>query len=80
MYAGHEGGAYAKNSYGNIYTAVGVFVLGKMFREAWGTQASKKQAEFNDFLERERMCISMELVTAVLGDHGQRPREDYGNL
>ena len=25
------------------------------------------------------MCISMELVTAVLGDHGQRPREDYGS-
>ncbi|CAK9174419.1 unnamed protein product [Ilex paraguariensis] len=77
MYAGQEGGAYAKNSYGNIYTAVGVFVLGRMFHEAWGTKASKKQAEFNDFLERTRMCISMELVTAVLGDHGQRPREDY---
>ncbi|EEF36032.1 hypothetical protein RCOM_1399970 [Ricinus communis] len=43
MYAGHKGGAYAKNSFGNI----------------------------------NRMCISMELVTAVLGDHGQRPREDY---
>lgn len=28
--------------------------------------------------QRNRMCISMELVTAVLGDHGQRPREDYG--
>ncbi|EYU18877.1 hypothetical protein MIMGU_mgv1a0008291mg, partial [Erythranthe guttata] len=77
MYAGHEGGAYAKNSYGNIYTAVGVFVLGRMFREAWGSQSSKKQAEFNKFLESNRMCISMELVTAVLGDHGQRPREDY---
>ncbi|XP_042038661.1 tRNA ligase 1-like isoform X2 [Salvia splendens] len=77
MYAGHEGGAYAKNSYGNIYTAVGVFVLGRMFREAWGSQASKKQAEFNEFLERNRMCVSMELVTAVLGDHGQRPHEDY---
>ncbi|XP_042002958.1 tRNA ligase 1-like isoform X1 [Salvia splendens] len=77
MYAGHEGGAYAKNSYGNIYTAVGVFVLGRMFREAWGPQASKKQAEFNEFLERNRMCVSMELVTAVLGDHGQRPHEDY---
>ncbi|CAA0811963.1 RNAligase [Striga hermonthica] len=77
MYAGHEGGAYAKNSYGNIYSAVGVFVLGRMFREAWGSQALRKQAEFNDFLERNRMCISMELVTAVLGDHGQRPREDY---
>ncbi|XP_019448701.1 PREDICTED: uncharacterized protein LOC109351630 isoform X6 [Lupinus angustifolius] len=77
MYSGHEGGAYAKNSFGNIYTAVGVFVLGRMFREAWGIEASKKQAEFNDFLEKNHMCISMELVTAVLGDHGQRPREDY---
>ncbi|KAJ9178168.1 hypothetical protein P3X46_010077 [Hevea brasiliensis] len=77
MYAGHKGGAYAKNSFGNIYTAVGVFVLGRMFHEAWGTAAAKKQAEFNEFLERNRMCISMELVTAVLGDHGQRPREDY---
>ncbi|XP_040991726.1 tRNA ligase 1 [Juglans microcarpa x Juglans regia] len=77
MYSGHEGGAYAKNSFGNIYTAVGVFVLGRMLREAWGTQAAKKQAEFNDFLERNHMCVSMELVTAVLGDHGQRPQEDY---
>lgn len=33
------------------YTAVGVFVLGRMFRGAWGTQASKKQEEFNEFLE-----------------------------
>ncbi|CAI9105205.1 OLC1v1004078C1 [Oldenlandia corymbosa var. corymbosa] len=77
MYAGHEGGAYAKNSFGNIYTAVGVFVLGRTFREAWGAEATKKQAEFNEYLERNRMCISMELVTAVLGDHGQRPKEDY---
>lgn len=77
MYAGHEGGAYAKNSYGNIFTAVGVFVLGRMLCESWGAQASKKQAEFNDFLERNRICVSMELVTAVLGDHGQRPRTDY---
>ncbi|XP_021279308.1 tRNA ligase 1 isoform X2 [Herrania umbratica] len=77
MYAGNEGGAYAKNSFGNIYTAVGVFVLGRMFREAWGSKAGEKQAQFNDFIEHNHMCISMELVTAVLGDHGQRPREDY---
>lgn len=77
MYAGHLGGAYAKNSFGNIYTAVGVFVLARMFQEAWGTAAAKKQAEFNDFLENKRMCVSMELVTAVLGDHGQRPIDDY---
>ncbi|GAU14656.1 hypothetical protein TSUD_97200, partial [Trifolium subterraneum] len=77
MYAGHEGGAYAKNSFRNIYTAVGVFVLWRTLREAWGTEALKKQAEFNNFLERNHMCVSMELVTAVLGDHGQRPHEDY---
>ncbi|KAJ8551843.1 hypothetical protein K7X08_028286 [Anisodus acutangulus] len=72
MYAGHPGGAYAKNSFGNI-----VINSSTTFREAWGTQANKKQAEFNEFLERIRMCISMELVTAVFGDHRQRPRDDY---
>ncbi|TVU41334.1 hypothetical protein EJB05_14841, partial [Eragrostis curvula] len=77
MYAGHLGGAYAKNSFGNVYTAVGVFVLGRLFREAWGKEAPKMQAEFNDFLEKNRICVSMELVTAVLGDHGQRPKDDY---
>ncbi|EER96017.1 hypothetical protein SORBI_3002G066800 [Sorghum bicolor] len=77
MYAGHHGGAYAKNSFGNVYTAVGVFVLGRLFREAWGREAPKMQAEFNDFLEKNRVSISMELVTAVLGDHGQRPKDDY---
>ncbi|KAG7528705.1 hypothetical protein ISN45_Un118g000040, partial [Arabidopsis thaliana x Arabidopsis arenosa] len=48
-----------------------------MFREAWGTKSLEKEAEFNDFLEKNHMCISMELVTAVLGDHGQRPLDDY---
>uniref|UniRef100_A0ACD5U8S5 Uncharacterized protein n=1 Tax=Avena sativa TaxID=4498 RepID=A0ACD5U8S5_AVESA len=77
MYAGHHGGAYAKNSFGNVYTAVGVFVLGRLFREAWGKKAPKMQTEFNDCLEKNRISISMELVTAVLGDHGQRPKDDY---
>ncbi|KAK4490159.1 hypothetical protein RD792_000816 [Penstemon davidsonii] len=77
MYAGPHGGAYTKNSYGTKYTAVGLFVLERTFCEAWGPQASKIQAEFNEFLELNRMCISMELVTAVLEDHGKRPHEDY---
>uniref|UniRef100_A0A0E0HXR8 tRNA ligase phosphodiesterase domain-containing protein n=4 Tax=Oryza TaxID=4527 RepID=A0A0E0HXR8_ORYNI len=77
MYAGHHGGAYAKNSFGNIYTAVGVFVLGRLFREAWGKEAPRMQEEFNVFLEKNCISISMELVTAVLGDHGQRPKDDY---
>ncbi|KAK6936002.1 hypothetical protein RJ641_033032, partial [Dillenia turbinata] len=81
MYAGNDGGAYAKNCFGNVkdtvrfawlvvghynlyitlgamfwqleitYTAVGDFVLGQMFRETWGVEATKKQAAFNDFLQ-----------------------------
>ncbi|KAI3840263.1 hypothetical protein MKW92_002198 [Papaver armeniacum] len=42
----------------------------RTFREAWGTEAFKKQAE-------NHMCISMELVTVVLGDHGHRSLEYY---
>ncbi|KAI5080907.1 hypothetical protein GOP47_0004090 [Adiantum capillus-veneris] len=77
MYAGHHGGAFAKNSYGNLYSAVGVFVLGRTLQEAWGSEATSKQREFNAYLEKHKLCISMELVTAVLGDHGQRPLKDY---
>ncbi|KAH7352709.1 hypothetical protein KP509_19G059600 [Ceratopteris richardii] len=77
MYAGHHGGAFAKNSYGNLYSAVGVFVLGRTLQEAWGSEAAAKQREFNAYLETHKLCISMELVTAVLGDHGQRPLKDY---
>jgi hypothetical protein len=38
------------------YTAVGVFVLGRLFREAWGKEAPKMQAEFNDCLEVFNSC------------------------
>ncbi|KAG0576428.1 hypothetical protein KC19_5G079000 [Ceratodon purpureus] len=77
LYSGDNGGAFAKNSYGNLYTAVGVFVLGRTLQEAWGSQAGQKQREFNAYLKEHRICIGMELVTAVLGDHGQRPLQDY---
>lgn len=40
--------------------------------------SSLKKVDLILFFQKNRMCISMELVTAVLGDHGQRPREDYG--
>ncbi|CAK9216079.1 unnamed protein product [Sphagnum troendelagicum] len=77
LYSGDNGGAYAKNSYGNLYTAVGVFVLGRTLQEAWGSHAAQKQKEFNAHLQEHHICIGMELVTAVLGDHGQRPLHDY---
>ncbi|KAG6543229.1 hypothetical protein Mapa_015480 [Marchantia paleacea] len=78
LYSGDDiGGAFAKNSYGNLYTAVGVYVLGRTMQEAWGAQAAEKQKEFNSYLQENHLCIAMELVTAVLGDHGQRPLQDY---
>jgi hypothetical protein len=56
---------------------VGVFVLGRTLQEAWGSHAAQKQKEFNAHLQEHHICIGMELVTAVLGDHGQRPLHDY---
>ena len=31
-------------------------------------------------LQAHRLAIGMELVTSELGDHGQRPLQDYGEL
>ena len=38
------------------YTAVGVFVLGRLFREAWGKKVPQMQAELNDFLNVFHSC------------------------
>ncbi|CAI5503301.1 unnamed protein product [Closterium sp. Naga37s-1] len=78
LWAGARRGAYAKNSYGNEYSAVGVWVLGETLRNAWGEGVVRqKQRELSDYLEHHRMAVGMELVTSVLGDHGQRPLQDY---
>lgn len=44
------------------YTAVGLFVLGRTFQEAWGSHASKKQSEFNDYLE----VVSVQMNSTVI--------------
>lgn len=52
------------------FTAVGVFVLGRLFREAWGSKAAKMQTEFNDFLEvfytHCSFCQEFHMLTFVL--------------
>lgn len=77
MWSGAHRGAFSKNSYGNEYSAAGVWVFAETLRRAWGVEAATKQKALNDFVEAQKLCIAMELVTAVLGDHGQRPKEDY---
>lgn len=66
-----------ETSFGNFCTAVGVFVLERSFHEAWGNEASEKISKFSNYLALSSMSVSMELVTDVLGDHGQRPKHDY---
>jgi hypothetical protein len=46
------------------YTAVGVFVLGRLFREAWGKEAPQMQAEFNDCLEVFNSCSDYFVLVA----------------
>ncbi|KAI8573733.1 hypothetical protein RHMOL_Rhmol01G0299200 [Rhododendron molle] len=99
MYAGHEGGAYAKNSYGNMVNStlqleVSGYTSTEYYKEKdsllWLLQVKPplfwNESIFNMIeqrnslsfsYKRNHMCVSMELVTAVLGDHGQRPRDDY---
>ncbi|GAQ89772.1 RNA ligase [Klebsormidium nitens] len=76
MWSGGSRG-FAKNSWGNEYTAVGLFVVARTLRDAWGAQADTKMQELNQLLQARNLCVAMELVTAVLGDHGQRPKQDY---
>eukprot|EP00271_Cylindrocystis_brebissonii_P006260 TRINITY_DN18972_c0_g1_i1.p1 TRINITY_DN18972_c0_g1~~TRINITY_DN18972_c0_g1_i1.p1 ORF type:complete len:1171 (+),score=244.92 TRINITY_DN18972_c0_g1_i1:325-3837(+) len=78
MWAGAQRGAFSKNSYGNEYSAVGVWVLGDILKQAWGAEEGvQKQKELSNFLQDSRLSLAMELVTSVLGDHGQRPHKDY---
>ncbi|CAI5494913.1 unnamed protein product [Closterium sp. Naga37s-1] len=52
LWAGARRGAYAKNSYGNEYSAVGVWVLGETLRNAWGEGVVRqKQKELSEYLE-----------------------------
>ncbi|CAI5534486.1 unnamed protein product, partial [Closterium sp. Naga37s-1] len=52
LWAGARRGAYAKNSFGNEYSAVGVWVLGETLRNAWGEGVVRqKQRELSDYLE-----------------------------
>ncbi|KAL7583144.1 hypothetical protein Lser_V15G42754 [Lactuca serriola] len=54
MYAGHEGGAYAKNNFGNVCTAVGVFVSDS-YKQALmnGRKLIEREMEWFKICEKE---------------------------
>jgi hypothetical protein len=50
MWSGGSRG-FAKNSWGNEYTAVGLFVIAQTLREAWGPEAEHKIQELSHLLQ-----------------------------
>lgn len=50
MWSGGSRG-FAKNSWGNEYTAVGLFVVAHTLRTAWGAQADAKIQELSQLLQ-----------------------------
>ncbi|XP_039793737.1 tRNA ligase 1-like isoform X3 [Panicum virgatum] len=73
-----QGGAASQKLSSLFKTAPHFEVDNSTFTEAQirATFYPKFENEKSD-QERNRISISMELVTAVLGDHGQRPKDDY---
>jgi hypothetical protein len=63
---------------------VGVFVLGRLFCEAWGKEAPKMQAVFNDFLEVSHVQLYFSclwtLVSCITFKYSNLYRSDIVSL
>lgn len=84
---------YSKNSTNNIFTSVGEFLLRQHFLRAWGDDntnenttttkessvplSTSKYQECSDYIEKNRLTLSFEVVTSIMGHHGDIPNQDY---
>ena len=81
---------YSKNSTGTAITSVGEILLRQHFSKVWshdddgGNDANcssdihhRKYEECSRYVEEHRLTLSFEVVTAVLGHHGDIPHHDY---
>lgn len=75
---------YSKNSTNNPVTLVGEFLLRQHMTRVWlpaagdSVNSSKSMYdECGDYLQRHRLTLSFEVVTSVLGDHGDTPKKPY---
>lgn len=74
---------YSKNSTSNLFTAVGEILLLQHFARAWGATEEdleivrQKVLECSDYIEQHRLCLSFEVVSTVLGHHGDIPNRNY---
>ena len=76
---------YSKNSTDNRFAHAGEIILRQHFARAWNegtaTQddvaAETKYKECSDVVESRRLTLSFEVVTSVLGQHGDIPSRDF---
>jgi hypothetical protein len=67
---------YSKNDANNAVTLVGELLLRQHMSVVWGEVRNKYQ-ECSDYAQQYRLTLSFEVVTAVLGDHGDIPKQPY---
>ena len=81
---------YSKNSTDNRFSHAGEILLRQHFARAWFDSSRKdttdtapnivneaKYSECSDEVESRRLTLSFEVVTSVLGQHGDIPRRDF---
>jgi hypothetical protein len=71
---------YSKNDANNMVTLVGEFLLQQHMSMVWkeiSGDTTHKYEECSDYVQQHRLTLSFEVVTAVLGDHGDIPKQPY---
>jgi len=75
---------YSKNSTDNRFAYAGEIILRQHFARAWNAHdnhdaiaAESKYKECSDVVESQRLTLSFEVVTSILGQHGDIPNRDF---
>ena len=66
---------YSKNSVDNKFTYTAEILLQQHFERSWRDigEGRDRYKECSHYLEENRLTLSFEVVSAVLGDHGDTP-------
>ena len=72
---------YSKNAIDNAFTVVGEVILRQHFHRSWyeesNTTGQIMYQECSQYVESHNLTLAFELVTAVLGHHGEIPKKDF---
>ena len=69
---------YSKNSTGNTFTKTGEILLMQHFARCFGATGWREEYHrCSEFVRRRRLTCSFEVVTSILGHHGDLPSRDY---